>query len=96
MLTYYYHFKTLFCGEWVISLIFSKHEGNTVVHYLYHPSRYPIAYLVKQFAIISSKTGNKIDESKKRKFTIFSYVMTYGQIERLSNIRTDRKIYTTM
>ena len=90
----HYHFKTLFCGERVISLIFSELEGNTGLHYLYPPSRYPIAHPVKQFTKISSKTGNKIDESKKGNLPFFSYAMTYGQIERQSNIRTDRKIYT--
>ena len=78
----HYHFKTLFCGERVISLIFSELEGNTGLHYLYPPSRYPIAHPVKQFTKISSKTGNKIDESKKRKFTFFFIC---------DDIRADRK-----
>ena len=78
----YYHFKSLFCGERVISLIFSELEENTGVHYLYPTSRYPIAHPVKQFTTISSKTCNKIEDSKKRKFTIFSYAMTYGQERR--------------
>ena len=70
----HYHSKALFNGERVISLIFSELEGNTGVHYLYPPSRYPIAHPVKQFTKISSKTGNKIDEFKKKEIYLFFHM----------------------